>query len=798
MLQDVRLALRELRRRPMITLVAATSLALGIGANSAIFSYIDGLYLRPLALPDVGRLARVFVTTEQQSYGTLSYPEYEELRRSNAFSGVAAAQNRGARMLRGAEDQGVSIYATSPDFFQVLGVNAQLGRVFGVQDNTQRVVVLGHSAWRRYFGADPGVIGKSVRMSRGTPTNVTIIGVLPPSFRDLHTVGDRDIWMPPETFTAMTDGQVYDFVERRNTIYYVLARLKPGISAPEAQAELNVIQHRLAREYPEVSSRRRFVIMSDFSYRMLEAGTTGIVLLGVVLLVVAIACVNVANLLLARIEGRRQDLAVRSAIGATRWRLMRQLLVESAVLGALATSLGFAVAWWLIDIIPAAIGMGEDARRLDLFRLDGRVVAFTVCASILTVLLFGLAPAWIGASSSLTAALKNATLGTRRWPLRNVLALVQVSVSLVLLTLAALLVLSFRNTQSGEIGLARKNILNIWQSQVENGMEGRILERVRALPGVKDATLAFRAPLSGSGSGFSMHVSLPGHPEFSAGQSPVVIKYNTVEAGYFRLLGIRQIRGRTFTDADIKSSPKVAVISETMARRYWPNDNPLGKYIESLRDRQSWQIVGIVADAPIRTIGEIPEPYFYTPWWQNPTGEYTVMIETASDPASAAPLIRSALEQMDARLKRADITTMSRLIGYGTAKYSRAAQLVSALGVLGLVLTALGLYGVLAYGVTLRTREIGIRMALGARAAETARMVVISGLRLVLMGLVAGLPFAFLGAWNMRSMLFGIQAWHWPAFAITAVTLLAVAGITAWLPARRAARVNPIVALRYE
>jgi predicted permease len=801
LLHDLRLALRELRRRPGLSLAAAVSLALGIGANSAIFSYIDGIYLRPLAVADVGRLARIGTASEREAFGLLSYPEVEEMRRAAAFEGVVAVQWRGANLLRAPEPEGVSLHCVSADFFQVLGVTAERGRVFGLKDESAPVVVLGHTAWKRYFGADPQIVGKAIRLSRGSPQNVTVVGILPPSFHDINTLGDRDLWIPPATFVAISGAASrQEFEDRRNYIFAVLARLRPGFSLAQAQSEAGTLGARLATEFPETNERRRFVVMSDLDYRLQNAGTTGLVLMGVVLLVVAVACVNVANLMLARVEGRRQDLAVRAAIGATRWRLMRQLLVESTLLGALAALMGLAVARWLIDLIPAVVTLPERYQLLDPFRLDARVTLVTLGVSALTILLFSIAPAWSGASSHLFATLKGTPEGTgSRFPLRNVLAVLQVSVSLVLLTAATLLVMSFRNTQTGDIGLARKNIVNVWQSRLGVPLERTALERLRSLPGVRDASLAFRAPLSGSGGGFAMHVRLPGHPEFTAGESPVVIKYNSVEQRYFQVMGIRLLRGRGLTDADREGAAKVAVISESMARRFWPNDDPIGKLLQNgAKADEVSQIVGVVADAPINNIGEIPEPYFYTPWWQNPVGEYTLLIETEGPAAAAVPLVRSTLKQIDPRLERADFSTMQELIEIRSRRYRIAAQLVTGLGVLGLLLTAVGLYGVLAYSVARRTREIGIRMALGAAPGKTAGMVLLGALKLAVLGIVLGLPLAFLVGRAMQALLFGVSPASLASFAITAAILIAVAMITSWLPARRASQVDPILALRSE
>jgi putative ABC transport system permease protein len=413
--------------------------------------------------------------------------------------------------------------------------------------------------------------------------------------------------------------------------------------------------------------------------------------------------------------------------------------------------------------------------------------------------LFGLAPAIIGSRTELTPALRNvASGGPRRFPLRGWLALFQLALSLVALTSTAVLGQSFWNARHGDVGLSRKNVLTAWQGRADLNVERTALDRIRAVPGVRQASVAFRAPLSHSGGGVAMAIKVPGHSEFSAGQAPAVIKYNSVEGRYFQLLGIRLLKGRSFEEADREGAPRVAVISESMARRYWPNDDPIGKDIRAEEARQTYRIVGVVADAPINSIGEIPEPYFYTSWWQNPFGEHTLLIESQAAPALIAPVIRSTLAGVSPDLKRVSLVSLDDLIEDSTTSYRATAQLVAALGILGLLLAAVGFYGVIAYGVTLRTREIGIRMAIGARQADASRMVVRQALLTAVAGLAIGLPCSLAATFAIRSALFGVSPWSPPAFIGAALILLMVALAAAWLPARRAAAVDPVIALRCE
>jgi predicted permease len=386
-----------------------------------------------------------------------------------------------------------------------------------------------------------------------------------------------------------------------------------------------------------------------------------------------------------------------------------------------------------------------------------------------------------------------------RFPLRNWLALIQVAASLVALTATGALVQSFWNRRYGDIGLARKNVLAGWQSGTRSlPLDQSVIDRVRGIGGVKDVAVAFRAPMSFSGGGISLPVRIPGHPAFSSGQAPAVTKYNTVDERYFPLLGIRLLRGRAFDSRDIQGSAPVAVVSEAFARRYWPDEDPVGRSLVTEPRGKTWQIVGVVADAPVNGIGEIPEPYFYLCWWQAPVGEYTLLLETQGEPLALAGTLRATLKQIDERLARVDITSLDELVRLRTNRYLAMSNLVAALGGLGLILTAIGLYGVLGYGVTLRRREIGIRMALGAQAAQAQSLVVGQGFRIAIYGIVLGVPLAAAALHLIRTTLYGIAPWHAPAFALAALLMIAVALVASWLPARRASRVDPMTVLREE
>ncbi len=800
MLDDFRSALRQLRRRPAIALVAALSLALGAGATAAIFGYLQGFYMRPLAVPRSGELVRIFGATGQQAYGGLSYPEYRAVRgESRALASLAVAQRRGALWTAAGETQDVNIQLVSQDFFQALEVRPALGRLFGPGEDDDLVVVLGHGAWQRLFGGDPGIVGRAIRLSRGSPQNVRVAGILPPEFRDLAATGDQHMWIPPATFAALSGGDWREFEDWENAFFDVIGRLRPKAEMRQLHAELETITGRLAQSRPQSNARRRLVAMTDLNWRLHIAGRTGWALLLMVVLVVAISCVNVSNLLLAGVEGRRREIATRAALGATRGRLVRQLLLESLVIGVAGTAAGLVLGQWLIAALPALIGLAPEYRSAVALGLDPAVFWGTVAAALGTALFFGLAPALSGSRTDLVPALRNsAGARSRRFPVRRCLAISQLALSLVLLVTAGVLARSFWNARFGDIGIGRKNVLAVWKGRGPASLERPTLERLAALPGVRDVAVAFRAPLSGSGGGMAMSLTLPGHPEFPAAASPVRVKFNSVDGRYFGILGIPLLRGRLFTDADTDPAQPVAVISAALAQRYWPEADPIGRHLRAAPDGPDYLVVGIVADAPINTIGELPEPYFYTSWWQNPFGEHTLLVETRDEPSARAPAIRAALAELRPAFKRAEVSTMDSLIRDKAHRHRAPAMLVASLALLGLALSVVGFYGVTAYGVSLRKREIGIRMAVGARTTDAAMAVVRHALATAAIGIAAGLPCSLAATRALASTLFGVAPWYAPALLGGSAVMLAAAAAAALIPAMAAARLDPLAVLRHE
>jgi predicted permease len=797
--QDLRYGGRMLRKTPSFTIVAVLSLALGIGANTTIFSLVDGLWTRPMAVPSPGDVVRVFSVTTQDADDGFSYPEYLELvKQTTAFNGLVARGGRGARI---PNPDGTSelrtVNVVSENFFSVLGVSAMLGRTFiPADDRTALVVVLGNRFWKSRFGGDPAIVGKQIELTRGQQgVPFTVLGVLPETFRDIDNGGDRDLWLPPQSWVRLSGPN--DFENRGYRWMRLLGRLRPGSSATSATAQVQMVAKRLAEAWPETNAGRSARVEPDLSYRLRQAGTNGLLLLSIVLLLVVLCSVNVANLLLARSASRAKEVSLRLSLGAQRLRVVRQLMTENLLLGLAGLAAGLTIGAWLIRLLPSLLVQPPAMFQpvMD-FRLDSRVLGFTMLVSLITVVLFGLTPAWRTSKTSLVPARTQRGLRLRHW-----LVVSQVSVSLTLLAATGVLVRSFVNTRTLDFGLARKPLLLEWVMSQEKQapMQYReALDRLRNFPGVKEVALASRAPLSLSEGGMSQLVSFPDLAAMR-NQSPIEIKYNSVSSNYFRLMGTALRRGRVFDEADQTNGPLAAVINENMAQRFWPAEDPLDKTIR-LEGPQGgvYRIVGVVQNAPINAVGEAPEPYLYLPYWRNFTIYATFIIHTDGDALALAQPVRRKLIELNRQLDPLMINTEEELIHYSAGGYQITAELVAALGFLGLMLTAVGLYGVVSYGVNQRTREIGIRMALGAERNDTLRLVLREVGLLGVVGLILGIPMALAATRLASSLLFGVGPWDIRIFLGSSLLLAAVLLVAGFGPARRATRVDPMVALRYE
>src|SRR5580704_7530600 len=503
MLRDFRFAFRVMASRPGFTLVAALSLALGIGANSAIFGLIDGLWFRPLAVPKSHEIVRVFSVTDQDDQGLFSYPEYLDFKSANQLHELVAIGGRGATLVEGNNHQLLNLNLVSSNFFTALGVPPLLGRVFTQQDEADvsrpLSVVLGNSCWQRYFGADPNIVGKQIRIQRVNDVLVTVLGVLPASFRGIENGGDRDLWFSRQAWTSLGDNS--ELAMRGNRWFHVMGRLAAGATEKSANAQIETIANRMAQAWPASNKNRRAAVVSDLHFRMEQAGRNGVALLAIVLLVVMISSVNVANLLLSRAGVRGKEMAVRLALGAGRGRLIRQLMAENILLGVLGLAGGIAIGIWLVEILPALLVEPPGFHDSIDFQFDSRVLIFSLAVSIATIVLFGLAPAWKSARPDLLPALKGeAAFGAsagRRWPLRNWLVVAEVGIAMTLLVCAGVLVRSFANTRSNDLGFARNQLLLVWlTADAKPPLYRDVITHLEAMPGVRSVAAAVRAPLS--------------------------------------------------------------------------------------------------------------------------------------------------------------------------------------------------------------------------------------------------------------------------------------------------------------
>ena len=811
-LRDLRFALRQMRRSPGFTLTAILTLALGIGASSAIFCIMDGLWLHPMPVPRQSELARVFSTTGQDPEGAFTYSEYATLaQRATAFRGLAAIGRRGSLMPR---PDGTSTMlltnVVSSNFFDLLGVRAVLGRVFTASDaeqlRTRPGVVLSYRCWQRTFGGDPNIVGRQIPLRHGRDriNQLDVWGVLPPQFREIDPNSDRDLWMTAETWAAVVNPG--ELTSKDFRWFNLIGRLAPGATVVQADKQVAAIADALAAADPANNRGRGARAISDFRYRLQNAGASGLVLFAIVGGVVLLCTVNVAHLLLARALSRTGEVALRLSLGATRSVVARQLLVENLLLCLLGWISGLGVAAGIAALAPRLL-VSEPAMLVSFgpgtqFHLDWRVFFFAALLTVLTMLLLTLVPLAQVARPQLVPSLQAGSAGriTGRTPaLRRVAVWLQIGISFSLLVSTGALVRSFLNTRTQNIGLTRDQVLVAFTQEPDAEMRDAVLANLRSLPGVQRAAYGIRSPLMLSEGGIAAKVTLPSHPEM---HDPVEIKYNAVSPDLLQVVGTRMIRGRGFTAADDAAGPATVIISQAMAQRFWPASDPIGQVVKlpgfSNGAEVDARVIGVAEDAPINQVGEIAEPYMYLPFHLSQMGEITFLIETRQNAMTIAQDARQVLIRANPMLDPMEVTSLPELIRYSAGNYQMMAELVSALGIIGLALTVVGLYGFLAFRVTQRRREIGIRMALGASREATALLIVRDTAWMAAIGLAIGMVLAIVATRFETAVLFGVRPLDTLSLA-GALCILAVAiTFAAWLPARRAAAVDPIQVLRTE
>jgi putative ABC transport system permease protein len=807
--QDLRYAIRALRKSPAFTIVALATLALGIGANTAIFSVVNAVLLRPLPFPDSGRLVAVYQTLPGKGVTTagVSYLNFADLAgRAGSFDQLGAIRMHDFTLSGAGEPALVVAGTVTGGVFPLLRTRPLLGRGLAASDDAPDaapVAVLSERLWRERFGADPAAVGKTVRLDERV---FTVVGVMPSAFR---SPPDRP---PAELWTALVQDPVFTDLRQKRGGHYltVVGRLKSGVALAGAEAELATVAAGLAKQYPRENEGWGVRIVPLAESLVAGVRTALWVLLGAVSLVFLIACVNVANLMLVRSSARSRELAVRTALGAGRGRLARQLVTEALVLGLAGGALGVALA--VAGMRALRAWLPADLPRVSEVGIDARVLVFSFFASLVATLVFGAGPSLAGGRANLSAALREGSAGAgesgNRRRLRRLLIVGETAFSFVLLVGAALLIRSFVRLQEVPLGFRPAGVLTAGMSLPRTQYTepdqwrtfyGSLVDRLRSEPGVESAAAALPLPLAGGGLNFAF--SIEGRSDDGGSANDRTANYTAATPDYFRVLGVPLVAGRAFDDRDAAAAPRVCVVSSAFARRYFPGEDPLGRrLVFGFKEPVAREIVGVVGDVKRDGLALPSQPEMYVPFVQDPWWAAYAIVRTAGggDPERLASAMRADVKALDPTLPIESVAPMRQFVDDSVAQPRFRTTLLGLFGAAALLLAVLGIYGVISYSVGRRTREVGIRLALGAAPADVRRMVLGEGLALVGVGLGLGLAGALLATRYLSSLLFEVSrldAGSWIAVA----ALLLLAGLAAsWLPARRATRVDPVSALRAE
>jgi predicted permease len=818
MLHDLRYGLRMLAKSPAFTVIAALSLALGIGANTAIFSMVNVILLKPVPVSEPDRLVSVFML-DQRNPGNLpfSHLNYKDVRDHNqVLSGMAAFAFTQLNWSSGAESEQIPAQVVTGNYFSLLGVEPALGRGFRLDDDETptAVAVISYGFWERSLGRDPAIVGRTLTLNR---TPFTVIGVARRGFTGTLLGGGPSVWVPMSMHAVVQPNFTW-YEQRRGLFLFAVGRLAPNVSVEQASANLKTVFSQLEQAFPNDNKGRSAGAVRLLQARLNPQGGDGngggvvelsLILMAVVGIVLLIACANIANLLLARATRRRREIAVRLALGADRGRLVRQLLTESTLLSIVGAGLGLVLAQWLLGALisadlPLPLPVGDE------LSLDGRVLAFTATLAIATGLLFGLAPALQASRADVVPVLKNENVPSgdgRRglaaiFGLRQSLVVTQIALSMVSLVAAGLFVRSLQGSQRIDTGFETSGVLVM---NFNLGREGytpergqvfyrEIGERVAALPGVQRAAVAQNAPLGGG----LLRSVLPEGSDTTT-RDRILVQVNSVSPGYLDALDIPLTRGRDFTDTDTAGAPGVVIVNETMAARFWPGEDAVGKRFRFFGDEQFTTIIGVARDAKYNAVTEAATPFIYQPLRQNYSPAAVLHVRAAGNAAGLAAAVRREVQQLDPTLSVFDVRTLADQVANSLGPLRVNVILLSIFGGLALVLASIGLYGVASYSVTQRTREIGVRMALGARSSSVLRLVLGRGLLLVAIGLGLGLTIAFAMTWAVpTALLAGVSVRDPLTFAATGALLGAVALVASYIPAWRATRIDPLIALRSE
>jgi macrolide transport system ATP-binding/permease protein len=807
-MQDLRYGLRVLAKSPGFTAVAVLSLTLGIGANTTIFTLTKAIFLQSVPIKDASRVVILYSTAQSrggplQEFLPTPYLNAVDYREKNdVFSGCAIAIFTGLNLTISGKEEQLFGEVVNANLFDVLGVQPVLGRGFSTEEDVspRPVVVLSYALWSRQFGNDRQILGRAIQLGQ---QEYTVIGVMPATFHDVGNLGSPNFWIPMTMHDQALDAQTKEFFNQRGfRLTNMVARLKPGVTVAQARASIHTLGLQLEKEYPKDNGGRNEMMVPidqtnippQLRSVFVRAGSLMMVIVGLVLL---IACANVANLLLARATQRQREIGVRLALGASRPRLIRQLLTESLLMGLLAGALGIVSAYWgrkvLVTLLPPGL-----ARRLDL-SLDGRVLFYTFALSLVATMLFGLVPALEASKSDRTGA----PTGSVRWyGLRGVLVMIQVALSLIALVGAGLFIHSLSNAQQINPGFEVQHAMVMFlnpeaehyaQPQTEQ-LYKDVVDRVRELPMVDGASVTDTGPFSGGLARTTFTDGVDATDPRNGKLTPII----AVGPGYFSTAGIAMLRGRDFGEHDDAQGAMVGIVNVAMTKQMWPGEDPVGKHMHFLGEPWDVTVIAEVNTVKYQTLGEPPQAIVYFPLKQHYSPAVMLYVRTKGEPTKALPIVRSTVQSLAPSVPLLDVQTVSQVLVESLSAPRMGAELLGGFGVLALVLAAIGTYGVMSYSVNQRSQEIGIRMALGAQPGDVVRLILANGLAMVCAGVVVGLGLSSLLARSMGSLLYGIGAFDAPSFLITAALLIGVAMAACYIPARRAMRVDPIVALRYE
>ena len=808
LIKDIRYGVRGLLKHPGFTAIVVITLALGIGASTAIFSVVDSVLLRRLPYRTAERIVAIQEYGKDGKRGQVTSANFLDWRAQNTvFEQLAAIKTTTANLALSDQAERLDLAQTNANFFDVFGIRPQYGRFFGPQDEEAGhapVVILSDTLWRRRFAADMSLVGKPIILDG---TNYTVVGIAPPGFQ---YPDKTELWLPPlRLVPELFPGQ--DVTQTRRMGYLAaVALLKPGVSVQQAASEMETITGRLRQQYPDTNNTRFDRVVSLHEHLIGDTNKLLWLLLGAVTFVLLIGCANVANLLLASGASRQKEMAIRTALGASRWRVMRQLFTESTILALAGGTLGLLVAFWGLTAITRLLP--TDFPRLNEIHIDLRILAFTFAASVLTGILFGLAPALQISRPDVQDAIKETGRGTsgsrRQNRLRQVLIAAEVALSVVLLVGAGLLFRSFMRLQSVNTGFSSGEVLTArltpagpgYANQAEFAkFYNQVLEKLSAVPGVQDAAIINTLPLDkGPTSGFRVE----GRPVTTPDKWPSV-NYRVVSRNYFNAMGIPVLQGRAYTDRDDQNAPRVMIVNQKLARDIFPGEDPVGKRITfgNVDNNQQpvwFEIVGVVANVRSLELREEPIAELYFSFGQDFWPAMSLVVRSSVEPGSLTGSVRQVVNEVDKTVPVSNVKTMDHIVSESITQPRFNLFLLGLFSTVAMLLSAAGIYGVTAYSVTQRTHELGIRLALGAQVSDVLKMILGQGIAVIGIGLVIGLVSAFALMRLLRSLLFGVGENDPLTFVAITLVLLLVALIACYIPARRATKVDPLVALRYE